>query len=87
MARGARSSAWPCGRCQCHLPFAKDEFLTNFAKLKGTFPSNAQVVLNSGAADANAADPAAPLRGGGSINPLGATPARDRCAHPAHTGR
>ena len=36
---------------QCHLPFAKDEFLTNFAKLKGTFPSNAQVALKSGAAD------------------------------------
>jgi plastocyanin len=40
---------------QCHLPFAKDEFLTNFAKLKGTFPSNAQVVLNSGAADVSIA--------------------------------
>jgi plastocyanin len=36
---------------QCHLPFAKDEFLTNFAKLKGTFPSSAQVALKSGAAD------------------------------------
>jgi plastocyanin len=36
---------------QCHLPFAKDEFLTNFAKLKGTFPSAAQVALKSGAAD------------------------------------
>jgi plastocyanin len=36
---------------QCHLPFAKDEFLTNFAKLKGTFPSGAQVALKSGAAD------------------------------------
>ena len=24
---------------QCHLPFAKDEFLTNLAKLKGTFPT------------------------------------------------
>jgi plastocyanin len=36
---------------QCHLPFAKDEFLTNFAKLKGTFPSQAQVALKSGASD------------------------------------
>jgi plastocyanin len=36
---------------QCHLPFAKDEFLTNFAKLKGIFPSGAQVALKSGAAD------------------------------------
>ena len=36
---------------QCHLPFAKDEFLTNFAKLKGTFPSSARVALKSGAAD------------------------------------
>lgn len=36
---------------QCHLPFAKDEFLTNFAKLEGTFPSSAQVALKSGAAD------------------------------------
>jgi plastocyanin len=36
---------------QCHLPFAKDEFLTNFAKLKGTFPSSAQVALKTGAAD------------------------------------
>jgi plastocyanin len=36
---------------QCHLPFAKEEFLTNFAKLKGTFPSSAQVALKSGAQD------------------------------------
>ena len=33
---------------QCHLPFAKDEFLTNLAKLKGTFPSQAQVMAKSG---------------------------------------
>jgi plastocyanin len=33
---------------QCHLPFAKDEFLTNLAKLKGTFPSPAQVMARSG---------------------------------------
>lgn len=33
---------------QCHLPFARDEFLTNLAKLKGTFPSQAQVAVRSG---------------------------------------
>lgn len=33
---------------QCHLPFARDEFLTNLAKLKGTFPSQAQVAARSG---------------------------------------
>ncbi len=33
---------------QCHLPFAKDEFLTNMAKLKGSFPSQAQVMARSG---------------------------------------
>jgi plastocyanin len=33
---------------QCHLPFAKDEFLTNLAKLKGTFPSQAQVMAKGG---------------------------------------
>jgi len=26
---------------QCHLPFAKDDYLTNLAKLQGKFPSNA----------------------------------------------
>ena len=26
---------------QCHLPFAKDDYLTNLAKLQGRFPSNA----------------------------------------------
>jgi plastocyanin len=36
---------------QCHLPFGKEEYLTNFAKLKGTFPSQAQVALKSGAQD------------------------------------
>jgi plastocyanin len=40
---------------QCHLPFAKDEYLTNLAKLKGTFPSAAQVALKSGAADVSIA--------------------------------
>jgi plastocyanin len=33
---------------QCHLPFAKDEFLTNFAKLKGTFPSQAMAKAGGG---------------------------------------
>lgn len=33
---------------QCHLPFARDEYLTNLAKLKGTFPSQAQVAARSG---------------------------------------
>lgn len=33
---------------QCHLPFAKDEFLTNLAKLKGTFPSQAVAMAKSG---------------------------------------
>ena len=33
---------------QCHLPFARDEVLTNLAKLKGTFPSQAQVAARSG---------------------------------------
>jgi plastocyanin len=33
---------------QCHLPFAKDEFLTNLAKLKGTFPSQAMARAGSG---------------------------------------
>jgi plastocyanin len=33
---------------QCHLPFAKDEYLTNLAKLKGTFPSSAVAKAGSG---------------------------------------
>lgn len=28
---------------QCHLPFAKDDYLTNLAKLAGKFPSDAKV--------------------------------------------
>lgn len=33
------------GSCyQCHLPFAKDDYLTNLAKLQGSFPSDAQLV-------------------------------------------
>jgi plastocyanin len=36
---------------QCHLPFAKDEYLTNLAKLKGSFPSQAVAALKSGPTD------------------------------------
>ena len=36
---------------QCHLPFAKDEYLTNLAKLQGKFPSQAAAVVKSGATD------------------------------------
>jgi plastocyanin len=36
---------------QCHLPFAKDDFLTNMAKLKGTFPSQAQAKAAAGASE------------------------------------
>ena len=36
---------------QCHLPFSKDEFLTNLAKLKGTFPTTAQAAPGSGPTD------------------------------------
>ncbi len=34
---------------QCHLPFAKDDYLTNMAKLKGTFPSQAAAAAVPGA--------------------------------------
>lgn len=34
---------------QCHLPFAKDDYLTNLAKLAGTFPSQAVAAARSGA--------------------------------------
>jgi len=33
---------------QCHLPFAKDDYLTNLAKLAGKFPSDAQPLARSG---------------------------------------
>lgn len=33
---------------QCHLPFARDEFLTNLAKLKGTFPTQAAAASRGG---------------------------------------
>jgi plastocyanin len=33
---------------QCHLPFAKEDYLTNLAKLSGRFPSEAQAVANTG---------------------------------------
>jgi plastocyanin len=36
---------------QCHQPFAKDEYLTNLAKLKGTFPSQAVAKAGSGPSD------------------------------------
>ncbi len=40
------------GACyQCHLPFAKDDYLTNLAKLAGKFPSDAQVAARSGPQD------------------------------------
>ncbi|MBN8509371.1 MAG: cytochrome P460 family protein [Burkholderiales bacterium] len=34
---------------QCHLPFAKDDYLTNMAKLKGTFPTQAAAAAVPGA--------------------------------------
>ena len=40
---------------QCHLPFAKDEYLTNLAKLQGKFPSQAAAVMKSGPADVTVA--------------------------------
>ena len=40
------------GACfQCHLPFARDDYLTNLAKLADKFPSQAMVALKSGPAD------------------------------------
>ena len=36
---------------QCHLPFAKDDYLTNLAKLAGTFPSQAVAMAKGGAND------------------------------------
>ena len=40
---------------QCHLPFAKDEYLTNLAKLQGKFPSQAAAGTRSGPADVTVA--------------------------------
>ncbi len=40
---------------QCHLPFAKDDYLTNLAKLQGKFPSQAATVVKSGPADVTVA--------------------------------
>lgn len=38
------------GACyQCHLPFAKDDYLTNLAKLAGSFPSQAKAMPTGGA--------------------------------------
>jgi plastocyanin len=36
---------------QCHLPFAKDDYLTNLAKLAGKFPSDAKVMAKSSPTD------------------------------------
>ncbi|MBC7940060.1 MAG: cytochrome P460 family protein [Chitinophagaceae bacterium] len=33
---------------QCHLPFAKDDYLTNLAKLQGKFPTVAKAVAQAG---------------------------------------
>ena len=35
----------------CHLPFAKDDYLTNLTKLQGKFPSQAVAVIKSGPTD------------------------------------
>ena len=40
---------------QCHLPFAKDDYLTNLAKLQGKFPSQAAAVMKSGPTDVTVA--------------------------------
>lgn len=39
------------GCYECHLPFARDDYLTNMAKLAGKFPSGAQVAASYGPAD------------------------------------
>jgi len=37
------------GACyQCHLPFAKDDYLTNMAKLAGRFPTDAKAMAKAG---------------------------------------
>jgi plastocyanin len=36
---------------QCHLPFAKDDYLTNMAKLAGKFPPETQAVVKGGAGE------------------------------------
>lgn len=36
---------------QCHLPFAKEEYLTNLPKLAGKFPSDAKAMAKGGPAD------------------------------------
>ena len=36
---------------QCHLPFAKDDFLTNLAKLQNKFPSQAVAMLKTAPTD------------------------------------
>ncbi len=40
------------GACyQCHLPFAKEDYLTNMAKLAGRFPSDARATAKDGPLD------------------------------------
>jgi plastocyanin len=41
---------------QCHLPFAKDDYLTNMAKLAGRFPSDAKAVAKSGPGEVTISD-------------------------------
>jgi plastocyanin len=41
---------------QCHLPFAKDDYLTNMAKLAGKFPSDAKPMAAPGASDVTIKD-------------------------------
>lgn len=41
---------------QCHLPFAKDDYLTNMAKLAGKFPSDAKAVARTGAGEVTIKD-------------------------------
>jgi plastocyanin len=41
---------------QCHLPFAKDDYLTNMAKLAGRFPGDAKPMAKSGAGDVTIKD-------------------------------
>jgi plastocyanin len=40
----------------CHLPFARDDYLTNMAKLAGKFPSDARVVKRTGPSDVGIVD-------------------------------
>ena len=42
----------------CHLPFSKDDYLTNLAKLQGRFPTSATVAARTGATDVSIANSA-----------------------------